>query len=333
MTRIWFNHWFSTAYNIMKMIKQGNPDTYIIGTNEREQSVLSTVCDEWYTEPVLHEDEYVEYCLNFCKEHQVEVFMPRREMIAISRRKADFEAIGVKVMVDDYEIVNILNHKDLAYEELKKRGVSTVPEYHIVTTAAGFEEAYADLKKRYKEVCIKFVHDEGGKSYRLIDNRRKGYAALFKKQNTRMTYDAILEALSEKTVFAPLMVMPNLSGEEISVDCLNTASGLIMLPRIKDATRIERMCFDEDILKKTKEVYDAVGLECPCNIQFKYLDGVPYFLEVNTRMSGGVQMACAAAEVNIPDLAVNKLLGIEKDWKICRKERCVSHVEIPVVFE
>lgn len=332
MIRIWFNHWFSTAYNIMNMLKQGNLECYIIGTNERPQSVLSMICDEWYTEPVLHEDEYVEFCLAFCKEHQVDVFMPRREMIAVSRRKADFEKIGVKVMVDDYAIVNILNHKDLAYEELKKRGVSTVPEYHIVTTAAGFEEAYADLKKRYKEVCIKFVHDEGGKSYRLIDNRRKGYSALFKKQNTRMTYDAILEALSEKPVFAPLMVMPNLSGEEISVDCLNTSKGLIMLPRIKDATRIERLCFDEDILKKTKEVYDAVRLECPCNIQFKYLDGVPYFLEVNTRMSGGVQMACAAGMVNIPDLAVNKLLGVEKDWEICREERCVSHVEIPVVF-
>ena len=46
-------------------------------------------------------------------------------------------------------------------------------------------DAYNDLITRYKNVCFKFVHDEGGKSFRLIDNSRKGYAALFKKQNTR----------------------------------------------------------------------------------------------------------------------------------------------------
>ncbi len=332
MVKIWFNHWFSTAYNIINMIKQDNHDFYIIGTNKNERSVLATVCDEWYVEPELKNDEYVDYCLDFCKEHEVNVFMPRREMLSVSKRKAEFEAMNMKVMVDDYEIVNILNHKDKAYKELASRGVSTIPDYYIVTNAAGFENAYSELKKKYREVCIKFVHDEGGKSYRLIDNERKGYSALFKKQNTRMTYDAIYEALSEREEFSPLMVMPYLSGEEISVDCLKTGKGLIMLPRIKDTSRIERLCFREDIIKKTREIYDAVKLECPCNIQFKYLDDFPYFLEVNTRMSGGIMMACKAANVNIPSIAVNKLLGIEKDWEVSREEKYVTHVEVPVVL-
>ncbi len=240
---IWLNHWFSTAYNIITMIKQENPDFYVIGTNENPHSVLSTVCDEWYTEPVLKDKSYVDFCLEFCVEHKIDVFMPRRELLSISKYKEEFNRIGVKVMVDDYQIVNILNHKDLAYEELAKRGVSTIPDYRIVTSVAQFENAYSELKEKYREICIKFVHDEGGKSYRLIDNSRKGYTSLFKKQNTRMTYDAIIDALSERDEFAPLMVMPNLSGEEISVDCLQTQDGLIMLPRIKDATRIEKLCF------------------------------------------------------------------------------------------
>ena len=332
MTSIWFNHWFSAAYNIMSMIKEDNPDFRIIGTNENRLSVLSAVCDEWYQEPVLKGDAYADFCLDFCREHGVTVFMPRRELLAVSRRKADFEACGVKVMADDYEILEILNYKDRAYRELALRGVSTIPEYRIVTTPAGFAEAYRELSGKYREVCIKFVHDEGGKSYRLIDNSRKGYTALFRKQNTRMTYDAIYEALSEREECSPLMVMPNLSGDEVSVDCLNTPRGLIMLPRIKDATRIERLCFREDILEKTREVYRAVKLECPCNIQFKYLDGVPYFLEVNTRMSGGVQMACLAGKVNIPSIAVNKLLGIDREWEICRDEQYVTHVELPVLL-
>jgi hypothetical protein len=49
-------------------------------------------------------------------------------------------------------------------------------------------------------------------------------------------------------------------------------------------------------------------------------------------MSGGVQMACAASGVNIPDIAVNKLLGIRKPWTIQKEERFVTYVETPVIL-
>lgn len=332
MKRIWFNHWFSAAYNIITMLKNAEPDYFVIGTNENELSVVSLACDEWYTEPAVNGDTYVDFCLAFCKEHKVDVFLPRREMLSISKRIGEFNDIGVRVMVEDYEIASILNHKDRAYEFLSQKGISTIPPHYTVTTINDFENAYDNLASRFDKVCIKFVHDEGGKSFRLIDNNRKGYSALFKKQNTRMTYDAVHEALSERDKFSPLMVMPYLPGDEISADCLDTHKGLIVLPRIKGSTRIERIEFDDDVITKVVEIYDVIKLQWPCNIQFKYLDGVPYFLEVNTRMSGGVQMACAASGVNIPDIAINKLLGVEKDWAINRKEQYISQVGIPLVL-
>ncbi len=47
-------------------------------------------------------------------------------------------------------------------------------------------------------------------------------------------------------------------------------------------------------------------------------------LEVNTRMSGGVQMACLGSGINIPNIAVNKLLGIDKHWTNNYEEKQVS---------
>ena len=49
-------------------------------------------------------------------------------------------------------------------------------------------------------------------------------------------------------------------------------------------------------------------------------------------MSGGTHLTCAATGINIPDIAVNKLLGIEKSWHLVRKEASVTHVEMPVVL-
>lgn len=332
MTRIWLNHWFSTAYNIIDMIKIGENDFVVIGSNDNSNSVIKCVCDEWYHEPEYKKEEYVSYCLRFCKEHNVDVFIPRRGMLEISRNKDKFDSIGTKVMVDDYDVISVLNNKAEAYELFKKLEIGFVPEHRIVTTADDFYDAYMWLQSKHKQVCFKFVHDEGGKSFRLIDNNRKGYEALFKKQNTRMVIADVLEALKERDTTAPIMVMPYLPNHEISVDCLKTEQGLIMLPREKDATRIEKLVYDDIILNMCRDFYEKIGLDYPCNIQFKYLDGVPYILEVNTRMSGGIQMACLAAGVNIPNLAVNKILGINKAWSLTKETKMVSHVEVPIVI-
>ena len=326
------NHWFSTAYNIIRLIKQDDPDFWVIGSNENVDSPIQTVCDEWYPEATLKGDAYVDYCLEFCKQHNVDVFLPRRGMLEISRQVARFEAIGTKVMVDDYSLISVLNHKDEAYELFKAEEIGIVPDYRMVTTAEQFRDAYEELIRQYKQVCFKFVKDEGGKSFRLIDNSRSGYSALFKKQSARITYDTAVAALSEKAVFSPIMLMPYLPNEEISVDCLKTQSGIIMVPRVKGATRVEQIRYDAGILATCQKFFERIPLEMPCNIQFKYLDGVPYMLEVNTRMSGGVQMACLGSGINIPNIAVNKLLGIEKPWQNNFEQKQVSHIEIPVVI-
>lgn len=333
MVKIWMNHWFSTARNIIELMRENNPDLHVTGSNENEYSVIKSVCDEWYQEPTLKDEKYVDFCLDFCKEHSIEVFMPRREMLKISERRKQFEDIGVKVMMDDYEIVSILNYKEAAYDYFKSNKIGKLPDYYIVTTSTDFLSAYERLCSKYEQICFKFARDEGGKSFRLIDNHRKGYAALFKKQNTRMTLDDVLEALSERKTFAPIMIMPFLPDEEVSVDCLETMQGLIALPRVKGYQKYETLRYDEEILELCERFQRRAKLRFPYNIQFKYLDGVPYFLEVNTRMSGGIHMACYASGVNIPQIALCKLIGKETQWINKQETKIITQVLRPVTIE
>ena len=333
MIKVWMNHWFSTAVNIIDLIKKDFPDIHLISTNEHEFSVIKNVSDEWYQEPVLKDDEYVDFCLNFCKEHEVQFFMPRRGLVSISDHKDRFEEAGIRVMVDRFDMVSILNRKDRAFQFYTEKKIGAVPDYFIVKTADAFVKAYEQLLLKHKQICFKFVRDEGGKSYRLIDNQRKGYAALFKKQTTRITLDEAISALSERDVFAPVMVMPFLSGDEVSVDCLNTSKGLIMLPRIKGYEKHEILRYDDEIIDLCERFQEAAELQCPYKIQFKYLEGVPYFLEVNTRMSGGVQMGCYASGINLPQIALKKLMGENVDWKINRETKIVAQILKPVTID
>lgn len=333
MTRIWLNHWFNTAYSIIQLIKNKGTDFQIIGSNENEYSIIKNVCDEWYTEPSVKDKEYADFCLDFCIDHKIDVFLPRRGMLPVSKDKERFKKAGIKVMVDDYKKIYPLNQKSAAYDLFKKEKIGIVPDYRIVTNVSDFKDAYEFIKSKDEQVCFKFVKDEGGKSFRLIDNSRKGYTALFKKQNTRMTLEDVLDALSEREEFSPIMVMPFLNGDEISIDCLNTPQGLIMLPRVKDNSKVEKLRYSKEILDITMDFQQKIGLECPYNIQFKYLKGIPYFLEVNTRMSGGIHMACAGSGVNIPNIAVNKLLGKNVEWENRYEEKKLAQALIPVIVE
>ena len=53
MVRIWMNHWFSTAYNIVNLIKQDDPEFFVIGSNENVGSPIRTVCDEIVSSAVI----------------------------------------------------------------------------------------------------------------------------------------------------------------------------------------------------------------------------------------------------------------------------------------
>ncbi len=333
MKRVWFNHWFSTAYRLIELMKDNkDEEIVIVGSNEQIDSIIQKVCDEWYQDSPLTGIEYVDYCVDFCKEHNIDVFVPRRLMIDISRNIEKFNAIGVKVMVDDYSIIKLLNDKAAAYDYFRGVEGLHIPEYYIANTAEQFAGAYKTLKEKYDQVCVKFVKDEGGMSYRRIVERTSKFKSLKIYSYAEMTFEAYYEALQEKETFDDLMVMPYLPGKEISVDCLKTGKGLIAIPRFKGAARHERIEYREDILKMTEQIVDKIDLQYPCNIQFKIKDDIPYLLEINTRMSGGLQMSCLAADVNIPNIALNKLLGKEIDWRQNKREVTVSYIEMPDII-
>ncbi len=333
MVRVWFNHWFSTVYGLIELMKQDSgQEVYVIASNRQIDSVIQKVCDEWYQEPPAEGEEYIRYCMEFCRENKVDVFVPRRNMVEISQNRKQFEEIGVKVLVDDYDMIRLLNDKAAAYDYFKDLKGIPIPDYEIVNTASQFEAAYKKLRSKYEQICVKFVKDEGSMSYRKIVEHVERFKRLRMYQGAETAYEAYVAALGEVDSFDDLMVMPWLSGSEISVDCLNTDKGLIAIPRYKDTSRQEKVIFDEEIIHMTRLIMDRVKLECPCNVQFKLMDDRPYLLEVNTRMSGGLQMACLAENINIPNIALNKLLGRSVDWKLEPEERVVSYIEIPQII-
>ena len=61
MIRVWFNHWFSTSYRLIELMKENREEQVcVIGTNKQVNSVIRNVCDEWYNEPDTDGEEYAQ---------------------------------------------------------------------------------------------------------------------------------------------------------------------------------------------------------------------------------------------------------------------------------
>ena len=253
-------------------------------------------------------------------------------MLDISRNMDKFREIGIRVMVEDYSRLELLADKARTYDLFRTQESLAIPEYRIVSTAEEFRQAYQELRSQYSRVCVKFVLDEGGMSFRRISEEEDPYHLLKVYAGNSVPVNRYLEWLRAIEPFDPLMVMPYLPGKEISVDCLSTPSGLIAVPRYKGSARHEEIIYDEQIMDMVNCIMDTAGLEFPCNIQFKMKEDVPYLLEINTRMSGGLQMSCLATGVNIPNIALNKLLGKEISWSLKRENKVVSYIELPRII-
>lgn len=337
MIRIWFNHWFSTVYHLITMIKEANPGRFtVIGTNERSISVYKCATDEWYQEPSdLGDDDYVEYCLTFCREHDVNVFAPRKKLAAISRAASRFEDMGVKLLIDgDYELIKMLDDKAETYRYFKDIIPEQIPEYRIARSYGDFLAMYDELLECSERVCYKLIRDEGARSFRVVDNNIESARALWEKPGSKITLEAAKRVLSQYDFSIPVLMMPFLSGVEVSVDCVATSQGNLIIPRYKTNKRYSEIIFSDELMNACGRIMDTLALKRPMNIQFKAEGDRLYLLEINPRMSGGLQLSCEASGINVPDIAINELLGTPKNWSYPEySSKKVVHIETPICLE
>ena len=338
MKKIWFNHWFSTAYHLINLIREEEPNKFIfVGSNKNDYAIYKRVCDEWYIEPSeIDEENYIDYCLNFCEQHKINIFVPRRNLTAISNFISKFENIGVKVLAGkNSELMKILDDKVKTYEYISKIGMSEiVPEYKIVNSVEDFAQVYKSLKTSENRICYKLVKDEGAVTFRVIDDSLESSSGLYITPNTKVTYNTAIKILSQYNFKIPIIEMIYLNGQEISVDCLKTPQGNIIISRYKTNHRYAEIRFDSEVMKISDEIVNFLNMEVPLNIQFKMHNGKIYLLEINPRMSGGLQLSCLGAKINIPALAISQLLGINKNWNYPPYNSCkVANIETPVCLE
>ncbi|WP_337100732.1 ATP-grasp domain-containing protein [Paenibacillus sp. YIM B09110] len=331
---LYFNRWFSVSYLYMNHLR-GNPDGVefkIFGTHPDPMHMSLQGCDYAEIEPVLQGVEYVQYLVDFCRKHEIDVFIPRLKMLDIAKHVHLFDAIGTKVLVcRDTVLLESLVEKDRFYKSLAGKGIMEIPAYEIVNNADDFKAAYERLVAAGHRVCFKPNNSEGGLGFRIIDNERDRLQELFGYVTQLTSFEDAYRTLSSVETFDDLMVMELLPGHEYSIDCLADENGRLLaaVPRRKESGRLRVLDNNAELIEIAHRVADTFHIPFNFNIQMKYNGDTPKLLEINPRMSGGLHVTCLSG-VNFPYLAVKSALGGEVGPITPEFGIWASHIEQPM---
>jgi biotin carboxylase len=298
--------------------KNGEREIRIVGVDMNENAGARSMADAFYIVPAAKDDNFINNVLEICIKEHVEIVMPivTRELMKFARSRERFESNGIRVNVMAANVLETVNNKAHLLSAMRACGLPT-PRFEVVHSLDELIAACAILGYPERAVCVKAAVGNGSRGVRMIDAKVSRYDLFFNSKPNSMyiSYDELIRTLSERAELPEMLVMELLPGREYSVDFLADAGKPLYVVSRRGISVVtsNMMALVVDNNREVIELCSATAaaLEMDGNFGFdlRYgVDGRPYVIEVNPRLTGGV-VACAAAGVNLPYLGVKHLLS------------------------
>ncbi|MEM7815644.1 MAG: ATP-grasp domain-containing protein [Candidatus Aenigmatarchaeota archaeon] len=275
--------------------------------------------EKGYVIPPGNDPDFIPKVLDICRKERPDLLVSvvDPELLPLSKSKNEFESLGVKVVLSEPQAIETAQNKRKCYEIFGMGGI--VPDFRIVKSSSGFENAVKELGFPKHPVCFKPSFGYGMRGFRILKPSTNRGEILFgeKPDSTFADFQDIVGILRdyEKKLGLPeIIVMEYLEGKEYTVDMLlERGKPLITIPRLRKVTTrgistvavVER---NQEVIEKAELVANRLVLDYNANIQFKYGKDGPKLIEVQPRLAG-TTVACVGAGANLPYLGLKLALG------------------------
>jgi hypothetical protein len=336
--RVWFNKTFSTIGAVFRNFREAVPasDITLICTHTHMTATAFLAADESYLEPSdLSGQSYIEWCLDFCRRHNIDLFWPGKEAALTAKNKALFEAAGTQVLsVADYETLNLLHNKAHFYSGLSPEIAKTM-DFIAVDNRDAFDKAVAELSIKHQRLCVKPAVSVYGLGFRILDRQRDSIIHLLKGVEYQIPLQELRQGMDNTPHFDTLLVMEHLGGPEWSVDCAGCHGELLCAVQRKKSPHAghgQMIGNNAEIAGMVERLASHYRLNGLFNIQFKEGEHGPRLLEINPRPSGGFGMACLSG-ANLAQIAWRGIKGEKPGQPVIRYGLRVSEINQPVVLQ
>ncbi|NMM26296.1 MAG: ATP-grasp domain-containing protein [Glaciimonas sp.] len=309
MQRVWFNKTFSSVAAAIRLIRAVDfaSDYHIVCSSTNPHALGFLAAHESAIEPgALKGEAYLDWCLHFCRQKNIGIFVPGKEASLVSAAREQFAALGTRVLcAGTQQVLHLLHDKARFYQTVDVK-LAPPAAFRVVENAEQFDAAYRELRQSHAKLCVKPSVSVYGLGFSVVDEERTSAQLLLEGVQYHIGLDDLRRGFAAMEGFRTMLVMEYLDGHEYSVDCVGDNGRLVCaIPRKKALVAGQGQIIDmrEDILESTRQLTAAYGLNGVFNVQFREGQNGLGLLEINPRMSGGIAMACLAGP-NLPYLAL-----------------------------
>lgn len=297
-----FNILFTSAgrrVSLLRSFKQSLKDLAITGNivtaDLNKSAPASFIADIREVVPPIVDPGYIEVLKEICLKRQIKLLIPLidTELSILAHSRADFEDIGVSLLVSSPEVNEICFDKRKTNNFFKEIGVQTPEILDPKTIISGPAAKYPYLLKPFN----------GNSSIGVTKIRNAEELEFF----IRYVHDAIVQEL--------------ITGEEYTMDILVDPCGRVrsVVPRLRVETRAGEVSKgmtvkNIDIINAGKKVVEALPGAVGCiTVQcFLTPGGEIKFIEINPRFGGGIPLSIKAG-ADFPRWIIEMYNGLESE--------------------
>ncbi len=298
--------------------RNGERRITIIGANMEKDDTILQLVDRYYVVPRIKDPSYIDRMLEICKKENVDVYLPVSsfELPGLLRRKEDFEAMGTHVSVSTGKAVEITTNKLALYEFMKANGLNP-PKFCPVRSVEEVKRAFEYLGYPEQAVCIKATTSSGSRGVRIVDPKQSRFDILFneKPNSFLISYEELIEILSEREHMPEMMAMEYLPGMEYSVDLLADHGRVLYMAgresnvNLASIPQVATLAKNDEAYRIAEQVVEKLELDGNADLDFKFdADGHPILMEINPRTAATMQIFVEGG-LNLPYLRIKQLLG------------------------
>lgn len=325
MPTIWYNHGYSSVRDALNLIRDGAGAAGVTGlrliaSHRDGQAQALAAADLAIVEPRFDRAsdagraDFVAWCLEICRTHRVDLFVPQNGRALIAAHAAEFAALGTRVAVpQSAEMLALIEDKWQFYGAALDAGLP-MPWTREVGDAAGFDAALAELAGLGLAPCVKPPEGVFGAGFWRLDDGEDLFGTLMNPDGHAIAPRIVRQALAERAggTVTRLLVLEHLPGVEWSLDCVCRDGRLVLGVARRKAGRAQLLEADGPAFEIGRRAIAAFGLSGLVNLQCRAADAEDKdvrLLEINTRMSGGC-VYTRHAGVNLPWWHVALELGL-----------------------
>ena len=240
------------------------------------------------------------------------------ELIPIIDNIEEFNKRGIKVSVSNRKSIEICNNKLRFYQFMKDNNLPMV-DFYEANSVEEVKEAFKKLDYPNKPVCMKALELSGSRGIRIVDPSKSRFDILFgeKPNSVYISYEELIEILSEKDKMPKVCVMEAMTGSEFSIDLVADHGKVLYMCGRQSNTNIASipqtatLFKDERACKICEDVVRLLEIDGQADFDFRYdKDGNPILMEVNPRIAATMKIFKEGG-MNLVYLRIKQLLGEE----------------------